>query len=176
MTGRKLPIVQGVVFAAALGIVGVALVSLLGGDTEVVEVEVDEKGLPLSAEELAERDHDMLVAAARNETPGYGVMIKAFSAAGPGFYGDGELEIDDTRKVFDAVMDEIERMAEQPRRLRQREWHEVYRAANDAFTALSMHLDAKDRDQAKELEEAHQRLRQGLASVRVRGKKFRIEL
>lgn len=175
MTARKLTILQGVALAAALGIAGVALVSLLGG-TEHAEVEVDAHGRPLSEDDIAERDHDLLVAAARNEHPGYGMLIEAFSAAGPAFYGDGELEVEDTRKVFDAVMTEIEQMSDRPRRLRQREWHQVYRAANDSFVALSMHLDAKNSEEAKELEAAHRRLQQGLANLRVRGKKFRAEL
>jgi hypothetical protein len=176
MAGQKLPILQCVALAAVLGIAGVALVSLMGGEREVIEVETDEKGRVLTEEELAENDHELRVAAARNEHPGYGALMQAFSAAGPDFYGDGELEIDSTRKVFDAVMDEVEIMAAKPRRLRQKEWHEVYRAANDSFVALSMHLDGKDSEQAKELEEAHRRLVQGLANVRVRGKKFRAEL
>jgi hypothetical protein len=175
MAGQKLPLLQRVAFAAALGIAGTALWTLLGG-AEEPEVELDAKGRAVSDEEIAERDHDELVAAARNEHPGYGELMEAFSAAGPDFYGTGELEVETTRMVFDAVMDRVEVMADRPRRMRQKEWRQVYRAANDSFTALSMHLDAKDSDQAKELEEAHRRLQQGLANLRVRGKKFRIEL
>jgi hypothetical protein len=172
----KFPVAQVVALVAALGLAAAALTTLLGGEPEQPEVEVDEKGQPLSEGEIAERDHDRFVAAARGQSPpGYGELLRVFSEAGPGFYGNGQLEIDDTRRVFDAVMDEVERMAERPRPLRQRQWQEVYRGANDSFTALSMHLDARDREQAKELEEAHRRLRQGLANLRVRGKKFRIE-
>ena len=42
----------------------------------------------------------------------------------------------------------LEIMSAKPRRLKQKEWHEVYRAANDSFAALSMHLDAKDSERA----------------------------
>lgn len=175
MTARKLPILKGVALAAALGLAGFALVSLLG-DVEEVDVEVDAKGRPLSEEDLADRDRELMFAAGRTKPPDYGMLIEAFNAAGPAFYGDGELEAADTRKVFDSVMTHIEKMSERPRRLRQREWQEVYRAANDSFAALSMHLDARDSEQAKELEAAHRRLQQGLANLRVRGKKFKAEL
>ena len=158
---------------ACFGITAFA-VSLLMGDEEEVEVEVDAQGRPLSDRQVAERDRAEMVAIARGEAAGYGMMIRAFEGAGPDFYGSGAVEVDDARKVFSAVMDEVDRLAERPRRLRQKEWREVYRAANDSFTALSIHLDAKNREEAKELEAAHKRLRQGLANLRVRGNKFKL--
>jgi hypothetical protein len=176
MARIRLPTAKVVALAAALAIAGLAFATLLEDDTEQEGREVDEQGRPLTDEEIADDHRELFMAAGRGEHPGYGELVHAFSVAGPDFYGNGALEIDETRRVFDSVMDEIERMADRPRRLRQREWQQVYRAANDAFTALSMHLDAKDRTQAKELEEAHRRLRKGLANLRVRGKKFRIGL
>jgi hypothetical protein len=161
---------------ALVGCFGVTALALwvLTDDEEVVEVEVDERGRPLSQREVADRDRADFVAMARGERPDFEMMIRAFEGAGPDFYGSGEVGVDDARRVFNAVMDEVDTMAARPRRLRQRQWQEVYRTANDSFAALSMHLDAKDRDQAKELEDAHKRLQQGLASLRVRGNKFKL--
>ena len=50
-------------------------------------------------------------------------------------------------------------------------WDELYRTANDAFSALSTQVDATDPAQLAALEEAHARLLEGLRRVRVRGNK-----
>ncbi len=102
-------------------------------------------------------------------------MLRAFEGAGPDYYGTGHIDLTEARSVFDAVMTRVDKLADRPRPLRQRQWKEVYRAANDSFAALSIQLDARDRDQAKELEAAHRRLRVSLGNLRVRGGKFRFQ-
>jgi hypothetical protein len=79
---------------------------------------------------------------------------------------------DDARKGFDHIMRRVEALGQKRRRLTQDEWRQTYRAANDAFSALSIHLDARNEDERSELEEAYARLRSGLQSVRVKGDKF----
>jgi len=83
----------------------------------------------------------------------------------------GPLSADDAREGFDHVMGRIDELVAARTRLSQAEWEDMYRAANDAFAALSMHLDANDPDDAVELEEGHARLRAALQRVRVRGRK-----
>ena len=56
-------------------------------------------------------------------------------------------------------------------RLDREQWEDLYRSANDAFSALSMHLDAKDPAERDELEQAYARLLEGLDRVKVRGNK-----
>ncbi len=81
--------------------------------------------------------------------------------------------LEEARAGFDFVMSKLEKVGRGRRRLSVEEWQESYRAANDAFAALSMHLDATDGAQLDELEEAHRRLQRALRRVRVRGgKKF----
>ncbi|MCR9165857.1 MAG: hypothetical protein ACE37F_10325 [Nannocystaceae bacterium] len=93
---------------------------------------------------------------------------------GPGPGAAPVSDIQAARDGFSAIVAEIEVAAERPRALKQREWRAYYRAANDAFSALSSQLDGKDPKQAKELEEAHKELVNALAIVRVRGGKFKI--
>jgi hypothetical protein len=83
----------------------------------------------------------------------------------------GPLTAADAREGFDHVMVRIDELVAARTRLSPEEWEDTYRAANDAFAALSMHLDANDADDAIELEEAHARLRDALRRVRVRGRK-----
>lgn len=99
-------------------------------------------------------------------------IIEMLEGAGPGAAPVSDLQA--ARDGFSAIVAEIELKAERPRALKQREWRAYYRAANDAFSALSSQLDGKDPKQAKELEEAHKQLVNALAIVRVRGGKFRI--
>ncbi|MBV1861838.1 MAG: hypothetical protein KUG77_25685, partial [Nannocystaceae bacterium] len=103
---------------------------------------------------------------------GASLILKTLEGVGPG--GAPLSDLQAARDGFAAVISEIELKAERPRALKQREWREYYRAANDAFSALSTQLDGKDREQAVELEEAHTKLVTALAIVRVRGGKFRI--
>ena len=72
---------------------------------------------------------------------------------------------------FDVIMKKVERVASSRTKLEREEWDDLYRNANDAFSALSMHLDATDPAERTELEEAHARLLEGLRRVRVRGNK-----
>jgi hypothetical protein len=73
---------------------------------------------------------------------------------------------------FDYAMRRVARAGKRKKRLRPETWDRLYRQANDAFTALSMTLDARDPDELARLEAAHAKLREGLARVRVRGDKF----
>jgi len=84
----------------------------------------------------------------------------------------GALTQDDAEAGFDYAMRRVEKIADDRRRLKQPEWEELYREANDAFSAYSMYIDVSDADQALLLEEAHRRLKKGLRRVRVRGKKL----
>jgi hypothetical protein len=76
------------------------------------------------------------------------------------------------RAGFDYSMRRVEKIAARKRRLKPEQWEALYREANDAYAALAIVLDGKDETQMRELEDAHRRLRDGLAAVRVRGKKF----
>lgn len=132
---------------------------------------VDEDGELVDARVQFEDDRALRREAALPRTSA-SMILKAFEGAGP-----GQAEISDVQTARDAftnVMVEVESLAERPRAMRQRKWREVYRAANDSFSALSIHLDAKDPAQAKELEEAHKRLVTALSIVRVRGGKFKV--
>lgn len=84
----------------------------------------------------------------------------------------GPVSASDAEAGFDYAMRRVERIAKTRRRLGVDQWHELYREANDAFSAYSVHLDAHDVDQLAMLEDAHRRLKKGLKRVRVRGKKF----
>ncbi|MEM6293772.1 MAG: hypothetical protein AAGA54_21030 [Myxococcota bacterium] len=100
------------------------------------------------------------------------LMLETLAGAGPGAAEVSDLQT--ARDSFTNVITEIEVMAERPRAMKQRKWQALYRAANDSFSALSMHLDAKDPVQKKELEDAHKQLVNALAIVRVRGGKFKV--
>lgn len=99
-------------------------------------------------------------------------IIGMLEGSGPGAAPVSDLQA--AREGFSAIVEEIELEAERPRALKQRQWRAYYRAANDAFSALSSQLDGTDPKQAKELEEAHEQLVNALAIVRVRGGKFKI--
>jgi hypothetical protein len=78
----------------------------------------------------------------------------------------------DARQGFEHIMKRVEALGSKRRRLTHDEWRQTYRAANDAFSALSIHLDARDDNQRAELEDAYARLKTGLERVRVKGDKF----
>ena len=84
----------------------------------------------------------------------------------------GRLTRPDAQAGFDYAMRRVEQIADRRRRLRPDEWDELYREANDAFSAYSVYVDATDVDEAAALEDAHRRLKKGLKRVRVRGKKL----
>jgi hypothetical protein len=81
--------------------------------------------------------------------------------------GEGE-----ARQGFEHIMKRVDALGSKRRRLTRDEWQQTYRAANDAFSALSIHLDARDDNQRAELEDAYARLKTGLERVRVKGDKF----
>ncbi len=72
---------------------------------------------------------------------------------------------------FDRIMRKVERVGSARTKLEREEWDDLYRNANDAFSALSIHLDATDPADNAALEEAHARMLEGLDRVRVRGNK-----
>lgn len=76
------------------------------------------------------------------------------------------------RVGFDYSMRRVEKIGARKRRLKPEQWEALYREANDAYAALAISLDGKDDTQMRELEDAHRRLKEGLAAVRVRGNKF----
>jgi len=84
----------------------------------------------------------------------------------------GPVTREDAEAGFDYAMRRVEQIAGRRRRLKQEDWEELYREANDAFSAYSAHLDATDVEQAALLEDAYTRLKKGLQRVRVRGKKL----
>lgn len=86
-------------------------------------------------------------------------------------YGTGAVQVDEARTSFATVMTGLDTLSEH--RIAQEEWTEVYRVANDAFTALSIHLDAHNDSELKELEKAHKRLVRRLAALDVEGGKHR---
>jgi hypothetical protein len=86
--------------------------------------------------------------------------------------GNGMIDRQAAEEGFDHIMGVIEETARDHERLAKSDWRELYRAANDAFSALSIHLDAADSGDRELLEQAHQRLQDGLRRVRVRGRKF----
>jgi hypothetical protein len=131
----------------------------------------DEDGKLVDRKVRFENDRESRRRAALPRT-GASLILGTFAGAGPTDVPLSDLQA--AREGFEAVVAEIELKAERPRALKQREWREYYRAANDAFSALSTQLDGKDPKQAKELEEAHTKLVTALSIVRVRGGKFRI--
>lgn len=75
---------------------------------------------------------------------------------------------DDRREAetaFEVVMTKIEGLADKGNRLSKRGRKRLYRAANDAFAALSDHLDAQNPQDLAALEEAHVRLKVMLREV-----------
>ncbi|MGH1348306.1 MAG: hypothetical protein ACRBN8_42515 [Nannocystales bacterium] len=161
--------------AAAAVSVGVILVWLMqdppAPDAVPEGMVADEDGSLVDRKVRFEADRDSRRRAALPRT-GASLILKTFEGAGPGVVPVSDLQ--NAREGFEAVIAEIELKAERPRALKQREWREYYRAANDAFAALSTQLDGKNPKQAKELEEAHTKLVTALSIVRVRGGKFRI--
>jgi len=87
-------------------------------------------------------------------------------------YGSGELDLPGVRSGFTYAMDRVDTIADRRTRITVEDWDKLYRETNDAFSALSIMLDANDEAQAAELEAAHKQLKKGLKRVRVRGRKF----
>lgn len=85
----------------------------------------------------------------------------------------GEITREQAELGFDYAMRRVERLARKKKKLRREDWDAVYREANDAFSALSIQLDATDDEDLAVLEAAHARLKKGLGKVKVRGRKFK---
>lgn len=130
----------------------------------------DEEGNLVDGRVLFEADREARRRAALPQTSA-SQMIGMLEGAGPMAAPVSDLQA--ARDGFQSIITEIEQKAERPRALKQREWRAYYRAANDAFSALSSQLDGKNPAHVKELETAHAQLVNALAIVRVRGGKFR---
>ncbi len=158
--------------ALSVGIILVWLMQDTPAPTPAADdIVADEDSDPVDRDVWFEADRRARGQAAPRRT-GASLILSTFEGAGPGAGPISDLQ--EARDGFQAVIAEIELKAERPRALKQREWREYYRAANDAFSALSAQLDGKNPQQAKELEEAHTKLVTALAIVRVRGGKFRV--
>ncbi len=159
---------------AAVIAAGAALTWMLRASPEAEPVPegmvLDEDGQLVDRRELFEADLEAQRQAALPKSTA-AMILSTLEGAGPG--AAPLSDVDAARDGFSTVIAELERLAERPRAMRQSEWQAAYRAANDAFSALSTQLDAKDPTQAKELEAAHKQLVTALSIVRVRGGKFR---
>jgi hypothetical protein len=166
--------VFGLAAAAAVGcVVWWAMPGPRAEDPDDGPVVLDEDGAPIDAREHARRLRADRQAQARNLAfderdrdssvlQGQGGALEAGTA----------IDRKAAEEGFDHVMRVLEDTAHDRERLAKSDWRELYRAANDAYSALSMHLDANDPEQRDELEAAHRRLQDGLRRVRVRGRKF----
>ena len=167
---RWLKIVGSVV---AIALAGYAVFVLLDAETaELPEVELDAQGQPMDERTLAELKRDKLAEYVRQGIRPGALPDEEDEIEEPPASALGPIGPDEAREGFDYIMRRVEKLGRRRRRLNQDEWRDTYRAANDAFAALSMHLDATDREDAQELEEAHRRLKQALKRVRVKGGKF----
>ena len=166
--------------AAALGAVvlaGYALYLLMqppGGVDEAGSAWGAE-GSPADERAEAEQERRRVAAAARGafaqdaQLPVDDFEVPPPPAAGtPG----AEITAESARAGFDYSMRRVETIGARKRRLKPEQWEALYREANDAYAALAITLDAKDEAQLRELEDAHRRLKEALATVRVRGRKF----
>lgn len=66
---------------------------------------------------------------------------------------------------FEAVMESVETLADKGDKVSRGRRQRLYRAANDAFSALSIHLDGNNPRDLMQLEEAHVRLKQMLGEI-----------
>lgn len=174
MRSRSL-LVFGLVAAAAVG--GVSWWSLPGPAADEEDegpVVLDEDGNPVDVREQHRRQRADRQAQARNLAFEERDRVSSELLAEGGGAPLGDLKIDRqaAEDGFDHVMKVLEETAADRERLDKADWRELYRAANDAYSALSMHLDANDPEQRDQLEAAHRRLQEGLRRVRVRGRKF----
>ena len=160
-----------VVYAATL---------LLTDADEVVDDAIADAQLGEDQQEQAERARErvrMLGRGLAMSPDGAPVSAEAVSSeAAPGDayvqYGSGQVDQRSARDGFEYAMGRVDEVVKSRRRLSMDDWDALYREANDAFSALSIVLDAADEAQLTELEAAHKRLKQGLRKVRVRGRKF----
>ena len=185
MKGRML-VLFGLGAAAAVG--GVLWWSQPHGDGSEPSgpLVLDEDGAPIDERSEHQRRRGELQAQARNmsfadrdahgdedeASAGVSTLRREAGADGDAPLGDGSIDRQTAEAGFDHIMGVLEETAEDRERLAKSDWRELYRAANDAFSALSMHLDAEDPADLERLEQAHRRLQDGLRRVRVRGRKF----
>jgi len=160
---------------------GMLSLALVGGATWVLldpdrATEMVETALPGPVEtepepDEAAREREDRRAAARNLA---GMQRRDDEPADPAdaSYGSGAIDRATASAGFDHVMAEVEAIGKARTRLEREEWDTLYRSANDAFAAYSMHLNANDPADLDELDRAHDRLQKALRRVRVRGRKF----
>lgn len=155
----------------AVGLAIVATWSLGRRGDDVLDTIVGPDADPIDPEDDAVRERDERSAVARNlgnmrerEQDAANRTIEEPDSAAPVDRASAE-------RGFDRIMRKVERVATARKRLDREEWDDLYRNANDAFAALSMHLDATDPAERNALEEAHARLLDGLDRVKVRGNK-----
>lgn len=156
----------------ALGLAGVAVWSLGRGSDDLAEVVLGRDAEPIDPLDEAIRERDERRASARN----LGNMQRRDQDAAsrePPASGEpgGDVDRSAAEQGFEHIMTRVEVTGDRGKRLTRAEWDELYRTANDAFAALSMHLDANDPSDRDQLEQAHGRLVEALDRVRVRGNK-----
>ncbi len=170
--------------AAAFAVGGVAWLLLPGPKAEDDDTDeplvVDDNGEPVDARTLYRTRRGELQAQARNL--GFGERDRADSDASPlaapgadgasAQLGNGVIDRQAAEEGFEHVMRVLEDTARDRERLSKTDWRELYRAANDAYSAMSMHLDAHEPEDREKLEAGHRRLQEALRRVRVRGRKF----
>jgi|GEM_PF-1934766 len=154
----------------------------IGGDYDEIaqEAYLDADGKTgIDVREQAEARRERMAAVARGASRALDgdmrpadPLLAENEVAAPNLDPAGPLTAGDVEAGFDYAMRRVERIARTRRKLKQDEWSELYREANDAYAAYSMHLDATEPGDLAKLEDAHRRLKQGLKRVRVRGRKF----
>lgn len=177
-----MPLPRTLVIPFALGAVALAvyagwtLLEMGEYDALAEEAYLGADGEAVDAREEAVERRERLAALARGATrppvasldddddEGDAIDPPAVDPSGP--VGKDEAEVG-----FDYAMRRVEKTAGKRKRLKLTAWEALYREANDAFSAYSMHLDASDPDQLTLLEDARRRLIAGLGRVRVRGGK-----
>jgi hypothetical protein len=163
---------------AALGLAGYALALLVDAEMSDVADQAGRDEAGVSLEDLAQSEHDEVLTHVRtmderraNPNPfDFGEEDEGELPAIQ--FGSGIIDRSEARAGFDYAMRQMESVGRKRRRISQEQWKAAYRAANDAFSALSTHLDAQDPLERDELEKAHRRLVDALASVRVKGGKL----
>ena len=176
---RFLSILGATLAVLLVAYAGFIVLSDEDADVEPMVVELGPDGEPLDERQVFEETRRAEVleaiegaAAMRTRDPLEGLSPDPERSVPSAEYGSGSFVLEEARTGFDHLMSRIEVTGDERRRLRQKEWQETYRAANDAYAALSMRLDPSDPNDEAELEQAHRRLRRALAGLRVRGRKF----
>lgn len=166
---------QAVAVVGALLLCGIGIGMLVDARADdEPEVELGADGKPMDERAKWRRDRANRARAARPDVD-LDALEQAFAGAGPGFYGDGNVGLEEARDHFDGTIEHLEKLAARRRPLRQKQWDVAHQAANDSFVTLETKLDVKnDRKHRAEFEEAHKRLKGALAALRVRGGKFRV--